>query len=68
MVMRVDTDTLLSLRVPSQYDDEAYIRLKEDMNRCFSQLSSFKGKGIYQIIWIEQDGVVYMMFDLKSSV
>jgi predicted MFS family arabinose efflux permease len=66
MAMTIDTEVLTSLKVPSQYDDETYIRLKEDMRRRFSQLP-FKGKGIYQILWIEQDGEVYMMYDLESS-
>lgn len=66
MAMNVDTDVMKSLEVPSHYDKETYINLKEDMLQRFSRLP-FKGKGIYQILWEERDGVVYMMYDLESS-
>ncbi|MDR2500885.1 MAG: MFS transporter [Treponema sp.] len=65
--MNVDTEIIMSLSVPGEYENERYIRFKEDLKKSFSQLS-IKGYGVYQMIVREQDGMVYAMCDLENSV
>ncbi|MDR2049733.1 MAG: MFS transporter [Treponema sp.] len=66
MAATVDTGVLSSLVSPRQYDSEEYMRLKNSLKELFRQ-SRFDGDRIYQMIWMERDGVVYSMCDLESS-
>ncbi|MDR1218489.1 MAG: MFS transporter [Treponema sp.] len=65
--INLDTDIVTSLSQPSDYENEAYAALKNSLKENFSHLS-FAGQNVYQTIWMERDGVVYMMWDLESSV
>jgi predicted MFS family arabinose efflux permease len=62
----VDTDILSSLSSTVQFDDPDYLRLKDNIKSLFTQLQ-VKGERLYQIIWMEKEGVVYIMYDLESS-
>ncbi|MDR3237370.1 MAG: MFS transporter [Spirochaetia bacterium] len=65
-VAGIDADILASLSVPGDYETEGYTRLKDSLTSNLSLLP-FKGQAVYQIIWMEQDGIVYSMYDLESS-
>jgi predicted MFS family arabinose efflux permease len=66
IAVTIDTDTITSLSAPGEYEDEAYLRLKKKLKAQFSELP-FYGEGVYQIIWMERDGIVYLMYDLENS-
>ncbi|GMO69826.1 MAG: hypothetical protein Ta2A_18220 [Treponemataceae bacterium] len=63
----VDIDMLTSLTSPSQFDDAEYLELKDALKSLFSGLQ-FKGELLYQVIFIEKEGTVYMMSDLENSI
>ena len=67
MAVTIDIDTITSLSAPGEYEDETYLRLKKKLKAHFSELP-FYGEGVYQIIWMERDGIVYEMYDLESSI
>jgi predicted MFS family arabinose efflux permease len=62
----VDIEMLTSLTSPSQFDTPEYLRLKDTIKNFFTQLQ-FKGELLYQIIWMEKGGIVYIMSDLENS-
>jgi predicted MFS family arabinose efflux permease len=62
----IDTDTLLSISSPADYDTENYLRFKESLSALISKMR-FTGDHIYQIIWKVEDGHIYSLFDLESS-
>ncbi|MDR1398840.1 MAG: MFS transporter [Treponema sp.] len=63
----VDTETLLSLTSPADYDTEKYLQFKESMTALFSQ-TGFTGERVYQLILMKHDTNIDIMYDLESSV
>jgi predicted MFS family arabinose efflux permease len=63
----IDTKVLTSINSPAQYVSEGYRSLSNTLKTLFSQLQ-FKGKRVYQYIWMERDGVVYSMYDSEGAL
>jgi predicted MFS family arabinose efflux permease len=63
----IDTKVLTSINSPAQYNSEEFRRLSGALKSLFSQLQ-FKGKRVYQYIWMERNGVVYSMYDSESAL
>ncbi|MDR2418725.1 MAG: MFS transporter [Treponema sp.] len=63
----IDTETLLSLTSPADYDTNEYLRFKESLTALFSK-TQFTGERIYQLILMKHDTNLVIMYDLESSI
>ncbi|GMO29465.1 MAG: hypothetical protein Ta2F_04870 [Termitinemataceae bacterium] len=62
----VDVDLITGIMDRSQNDDEEYMALFDELQRRLGQLE-FKGRQVYQYIWMVRDGIVYSMYDSESG-
>lgn len=62
----IDVDFILSLSQPNQYSSVEYLNFKENMKSLIYQLS-LKGKSMYQMIFVERNGTIYIMCELENS-
>jgi hypothetical protein len=67
MVSSIDTGVLASITGPAQSESNAYLAFKKDLQTRFSQLQ-FRGKKVYQKIYREQNGMMFILYDLENSV
>ncbi|GMO41921.1 MAG: hypothetical protein Ta2F_17930 [Termitinemataceae bacterium] len=63
----IDIDVLSSLSSPDQYDDPAYLELKNKV-RGFFNSSRFKGEKIYHLIINRFEDKMLFMCDLENSI
>ncbi|GMO56622.1 MAG: hypothetical protein Ta2A_01930 [Treponemataceae bacterium] len=62
----IDTDILEALDSSSQYESPDYLALKESLFHSIEALH-FSGERFYQIIWMQFDDTIYLMYDTESS-
>jgi hypothetical protein len=63
----VDSGLLSSIGSPAQSEDPEYLCVKKNLRDRFTRLQ-FNGMRVYQIISKEQDGTIYVLYDLENSV
>ncbi|MDR2551664.1 MAG: MFS transporter [Treponema sp.] len=64
--MTVDAEVINSLHSLEQFDSDEYMALSGRLRNQLGQLS-FRGKRIYQFIWVIRDGKVCIAYDMEHS-
>ncbi|MDR1216195.1 MAG: MFS transporter [Treponema sp.] len=62
----IDLTVIRSVNSPARFDDADFKKFEENIRYIFTQLE-FEGKQVYFTIWVEQNGIIYSMFDLDYS-
>jgi hypothetical protein len=63
----IDSELLSSIASPVQSEDTEYLQFKKNLQDKFAQLQ-FNGMRVYQTISKEQNGIIYMLYDLENSI
>jgi predicted MFS family arabinose efflux permease len=63
----IDTEALLSLTSPADYDTKDYLQFKESLTALFSK-TEFTGERVYQLILMKHGTNLDIMYDLESSI
>jgi hypothetical protein len=66
IAVSVDSGLLSSITSPVQSEDTEYLQFKKNLQDKFAQLQ-FNGMRVYQTILKEQNGIIYMLYDLENS-